>query len=88
MEVSYLRGGQGLLALFLEHLPRAGFSEGSWLPENRTPEWSGTSDSSHGQNCPLAGEAGKADPHGAGLSLQAVGQAPGVGSAAAAVNMG
>lgn len=82
MEVNYLRGGQGLLALSLEHLPRAGFSEGSWLPEKRTPKCSGTGDSSHGQNCPLAGEAGRADPRRTGLSPQAVVQAPGVASAA------
>lgn len=82
MEMNYLREGQGLLGLFLEHLPRAGFSEGSWLPENRTPKCSGTGDSLHGQNCPLAGEAGRADPCRAGLSPQAAGQVPGVGSAA------
>jgi len=65
MEVNYPRGSQGLWALFLECLPRAGFSGGSWLPENRT---------SSEQNCPLAGEAGKAVAHSAGLSGQAAGQ--------------
>lgn len=69
------QGRAGTFGSVLGALPRAGFSEGSWLPENRTPKCSGTGDSSDGQDCPLAGEAGRADPRRAGLSPQAVGQA-------------